>query len=160
MARFKLDENLPAAAEALLQDAGHDVATVIQEDQSGASDLDVHAAARVERRTVVALDRGFGDPRRHPTADTAGIVALRVPSHNATSILSLLRRLLPLFEEQELDGVLWVVEPHRVRIRRGGRQPRSKAPSSAKPWGTPDYSPSSLRNGPIPGTRPAPSLRA
>jgi hypothetical protein len=26
---------------------------------------------------------------------------------------------VPLFEEQELDGALWVVEPHRVRIRRG-----------------------------------------
>ncbi len=28
MARLKLDENLPAAAEVLLRDAGYDVATV------------------------------------------------------------------------------------------------------------------------------------
>lgn len=118
MARFKLDENLPAAAEALLHDAGHDVASVIQEELSGASDLDVHAAARAEHRTVVTLDRGFGDPRRHPTAGTAGVVVLRPPSQDTTSILSLLRVLVPLFEEQELDGSLWVVEPHRVRIRR------------------------------------------
>ena len=119
MARFKLDENLPATVEALLRDAGHDVATVIQEELSGASDLDVHAAARAERRTVVTLDRGFGDPRRHPTTGTAGVVVLRVPSQDANSILSLLRLLVPLFEEQELDDALWVVEPHRVRIRRG-----------------------------------------
>jgi predicted nuclease of predicted toxin-antitoxin system len=118
VARFKLDENLPAAAEALLRDAGHDVATVIQEELSGASDLDVHAAARAERRTVVTLDRGFGDPRRHPTAGTPGVVVLRPPSQDATSILSLLQVLVPLFEEHELDGALWVVEPHRVRIRR------------------------------------------
>ena len=118
MARFKLDEHLPAAAEALLQEAGHDVATVIQEELSGSSDLDVHAAARAERRTVVTLDRGFGDPRRHPTAGTAGVVVLRVPSQDANSILGLLRLLVPLFEEQVLDGALWVVEPHRVRIRR------------------------------------------
>jgi len=119
VARFKLDENLPAAAEALLRDAGHDVATVIQEELSGASDLDVHAAARAERRTVVTLDRGFGDPRRHPTAGTAVVVVLRVPSQDATSILSLLWLLVPLFEKPELEGSLWVVEPHRVRIRRG-----------------------------------------
>ena len=119
MVRFKLDENLPAVAEALLQEAGHDVATVIQEELSGASDLDVHAAARAERRTIVTLDRGFGDPRRHPTAGTAGVVVLRVPSQDATSILRLLRVLVPLFDEQVLNGSLWVVEPHRVRIRRG-----------------------------------------
>ena len=119
MARFKLDENLPAGAEALLRDAGHDVATVIQEELSGASEVEVHAAARAEHRTVVTLDRGFGDPRRHPMAGTAGVAVLRVPSQDATPILSLLQLLVPLFEEQELEGALWVVEAHRVRIRRG-----------------------------------------
>ena len=119
MVRFKLDENLPSAAEILLRAEGHDVATVAQEELGGASDIEVYAAARAEHRAVVTLDRGFGDPRRHPTAGTAGVVVLRAPSQDATSILSLLRLLVPLFEEQELEGALWVVEPHRVRIRRG-----------------------------------------
>ncbi len=78
----------------------------------------VHAACRAEGRAVITLDRGFEDPRRHPTAGTAGVVVLRVPSQDATSILEFLRLLIPLFDEHELKGALWVVEPHRVRIRR------------------------------------------
>lgn len=119
MVRLKLDENLPAAAAALLLDAGHDVATVVQEGLGGADDLMMHAACRAEGRAVIALDRGFGDPRCHPTAGTAGVVVLRVPSQDATSILDLLRLLIPPFDEHEIEGALWVVEPHRVRIRRG-----------------------------------------
>ena len=119
MARFELDENMPTAAEAVLRDAGHDVATVGQQGLSGADDLAVHAACQAEGRAVITLDRGFGDPRRHPTAGTAGVVVLRVHSQDAMSVLALVRLLAPLLDEQSLDGALWVVEPHRVRIRRG-----------------------------------------
>jgi predicted nuclease of predicted toxin-antitoxin system len=43
--KFKLDENLPASAAAILADAGHDVDTVPAEGLTGARDPDVVSAA-------------------------------------------------------------------------------------------------------------------
>ena len=63
MARFKLDEDLPATAEVLLRDAGHDVATVAQKEPSGASDLDVHADGTGSRYSSRRNSRGAAQPR-------------------------------------------------------------------------------------------------
>ncbi len=120
MASFKLDENLPRSAAATLEAAGHNVATVRGQGLSGATDDVVYEVCRAERRAIVTLDRGFGDPRRHPTAGTAGTIVLRPASQDGPSVLQLLERLLPLLRTDELEGALWVVEPQRVRIRKSG----------------------------------------
>jgi hypothetical protein len=70
--RFKLDENVPRKAAALLRDAGHDVRSALEQALGGSSDEKVLAAWN-EARILVTLDLDFGDIRAYPPASHAGI---------------------------------------------------------------------------------------
>jgi predicted nuclease of predicted toxin-antitoxin system len=61
--KFKLDENLPVSAAAILTSAGHDVDTVAAEGLTGAPDPDVVVAATGAGRILISLDVGLGDIR-------------------------------------------------------------------------------------------------
>jgi hypothetical protein len=65
-ARFKLDENLPRDAEALLRKAGHDVHTVLDERLGGSPDPRVLDACRIENRILITFDLDFSDIRFYP----------------------------------------------------------------------------------------------
>ena len=111
--KIKLDENVHGDTRHALTAVGHDVATVHDEDLAGRPDTDVAAAVKAERRCIVTFDLGFADTRRHPPAEYAGIVVLRlrVPT-SGTQV----RRLLSFFAaEPTLDGHLWVVDETRAR---------------------------------------------
>ena len=71
--RFKLDENIPRNAEALLKDAGHDVQTVIGERLGGQPDTNVLGACLRETRILVTLDLDFADIRINRPASHCGI---------------------------------------------------------------------------------------
>ena len=75
--KFKVDENLPASAAAILASAGHDIDTVPAEGLTGAPDPDVVSAATGAGRILVSLDVGLGDIRAYPPGSHAGIVVLR-----------------------------------------------------------------------------------
>ena len=75
--RFKLDENLPRDAEALLRGAGHDVQTVLDEHLGGNSDPRVLDACRTESRVLITFDLDFSDIRLYPPAEHSGIWLLR-----------------------------------------------------------------------------------
>ena len=89
--KFKLDENLPASAAAILASAGHDADTVIAEHLAGASDPDVVTAASAVGRVLITLDRGMGDIRAYPPGSHAGIVVLRLAGAVAILQRGLLR---------------------------------------------------------------------
>ena len=61
--RFKLDENLPRDAKALLLAAGHDAETATDEHLGGNPDLEVLDACRTESRILITLDLDFADIR-------------------------------------------------------------------------------------------------
>ena len=119
MARIKIDENLPSEAAELLARRGHDAMTVIEQHMGGRDDIAISKVCRSEDRTLVTFDRGFGDPRRHPTGGTPGIIVLRPPSQDAATVLDLLRQFASLLDERSPRSALWIVEPNRVRIRGG-----------------------------------------
>ncbi len=119
MARFKIDENLPAAIAQLLREAGHDAVTVGEQGLRGVTDADLDAVCRAERRAVVTLDRGFGDVRRHPPRGAAGILILRMESQSSDAALLLMKRLLPALRENSLQDTLWIVDENKIRIREG-----------------------------------------
>ncbi len=75
--RFKLDENLPRDAAALLRDAGHDVQTVLDERLGGNPDPGVLEACRTENRVLITFDLDFSDIRLYPPAGHSGVWVLR-----------------------------------------------------------------------------------
>jgi predicted nuclease of predicted toxin-antitoxin system len=85
--RFKLDENFGQRCREVLTAAGHDVATVADQQMSGAADSDLLAACQRETRCLVSLDLDFANPLRFPPSGYAGIVVVRLPHHPSYLLL-------------------------------------------------------------------------
>ena len=115
-ARFKLDENLPRDAEALLRNGGHDVRTVIDEQLGGYSDSRVFEASQAEYRILITFDLDFSDIRVYPPPGHKGIWVLRPRTQSVDNTLTLLKAALIVLEAEPTQGRLWIVEPDRVRI--------------------------------------------
>lgn len=115
--RFKLDENLPAEAAGLLRKAGHDATTVLEQDMGGESDPDVAAVCRHEARVLVTFDTDFADIRTYPPERHAGLLVFRLQRQDRLHVLDVLRRLLPLLAREPIEGLLWIVEEERIRVR-------------------------------------------
>ncbi|MCP3957168.1 MAG: hypothetical protein GY719_04890 [bacterium] len=115
--RFKIDENLPVDLAKLLRESGHDAETVYDEDLIGAPDPEIVALCQSENRVVVTFDLDFSDIRAYPPAEHQGLVVLRLKRQDRDHVLKTMERLLPLFEEEEIAGKLWIVDEERIRIR-------------------------------------------
>jgi hypothetical protein len=115
---FKVDENLPREVANLLREHGYDAATVHEQ------------AARRSSRLRHRKDMQSGEPRaghpgsrflQHPRispAEHPGIVVLRTDHHDKQTVLALVSRVLPVLAKEPVHGVLWIVEPDRMRIWR------------------------------------------
>lgn len=114
--RFKLDENLPRAAAALLEQAGHNVHTVLAEQLGGNPDPRVFDASQAEERVLVTFDLDFSDIRLYPPVDHHGIWVLRPRTQSIENTLALLRSALRIHESEPTQRRLWIIEPERVRI--------------------------------------------
>jgi predicted nuclease of predicted toxin-antitoxin system len=115
--RFKLDENLPRDAEALLRAAGHDVQTVLGERLGGKPDTEVLDACRTESRVLVTFDLDFSDIRLYPPATHSGIWVLRPQKQGIDDTVALLKAALVALESESARARLWIIEPGNVRIR-------------------------------------------
>ena len=117
--RFKIDENLPDEAAAVLASAGHDATTVGQQGRSGAPDETLAELCRNENRALVTLDTDFADIRTYPPAEYPGLVVLRTARQDRRSVLGMLKRLAGPLRQEPLAGRLWIVEEKRVRVHGG-----------------------------------------
>lgn len=115
--KFKIDENLPAEYAAELQAAGYDAQTVGVEALTGSEDTVLLEHCKQEGRILITLDLGFSNIQLYPPHSHPGIVVLRPPSQDKSTLLSLLQRLLWAFADKSLAGQLWVVEADRIRYR-------------------------------------------
>lgn len=116
--RFKIDENLPREVADLLREAGHDALTVHEQGMAGAADADIGAICQTEERCIVTLDLDFAVVRKFRPKDYAGIIALRLSRTEKPFVLGVMQDVIANIEEQDLAGVLWIVDDTRIRIRR------------------------------------------
>jgi predicted nuclease of predicted toxin-antitoxin system len=114
---FKVDENLPEKLVSLLNDAGHDAKSVLDQSMGGAADARVAEVCRVENRIVVTLDLDFADIRTYPPAQSPGFVVFRLARQDKPHVLLVAGRLVELLRTESPERKLWVVEEDRVRIR-------------------------------------------
>jgi predicted nuclease of predicted toxin-antitoxin system len=102
---------------ALLQNAGHDVETVLHEHLGGKSDAKVLDACQAENRVLITFDLDLSDIRLYPPSSHNGIWILRPHTQSVNNTLALLRGALELTHIEAVHARLWIVEPDQVRIR-------------------------------------------
>ena len=117
--KFKIDENLPAEAAAVLRDAGFDAETIWDERLSGAGDEVVAARVQKEERVLVTLDLDFSNIRAYPPEQFAGIMVLRLKTQDKATVLAYMRRAVTVLQQRSPVGELWIIQHDRVRFRRG-----------------------------------------
>ena len=114
--RFKLDENLGRQTIDLFLEAGHDIATVAEQELQSAAGNDLINVCQDEARVLVTLDLDFSNVLRFPPELYMGIAVLRVTSPvELSSIQERVRVLLEGAKGKELVGRLWIVEADRIR---------------------------------------------
>jgi predicted nuclease of predicted toxin-antitoxin system len=115
--KIKVDENIGRSGIDLLRHAGQDVMTVREQGLAGAADEVVFQACVAEARTLITLDRDFGQVPRFPPKQGAGIVVLELGGPASLRHLhDRLRDFLALAAVRSVSGELWIVEPGRVRV--------------------------------------------
>jgi len=114
--RFKLDENFPRRAVESLEQAGHEILTVTEENLAGADDRRVIGAARTEKRCLITLDLEFANPLVFDPSQHMGIVVVRLPP--SASFQDLVRGMETLVRglgDARLEGKLWIIDRGRIR---------------------------------------------
>jgi predicted nuclease of predicted toxin-antitoxin system len=115
--RFKLNENIGERGANLLRLAGHDVATVREQELLGTTDENLFAVCAAESRALITLDHDFGHVLRFPPSKSAGIVILETtPRAEADTVLARVRDLITVLQDRQLTSDLWIIEPGRLRI--------------------------------------------
>jgi predicted nuclease of predicted toxin-antitoxin system len=115
--KIKLDENIGRSGVEILRQAGHDVLTVHDQALGGASDETIFQVCASEQRTLVTLDRDFGQVPRFPPRQSAGIVILEFGGPASKAVIqSRLSAFLALAATRAIEGELWIVEAGRVRV--------------------------------------------
>jgi predicted nuclease of predicted toxin-antitoxin system len=117
--KLKVDENLGRSVVQVLRDAGHDVATVPGQHLCSASDGELISVCQRERRCLVTLDLDFANPLEFRPSAYPGIAVLRVPRPDPAHLHRVAATLVRALAAEPIDGRLWVVEPHRVRMHQG-----------------------------------------
>ena len=115
--KLKLDENIGRRGLELLQSAGHDVLTVVDQGLGGSPDQRLFETCAAEERALVTLDHDFGQVQRFPLDKSAGVVILELGRRaSIQSVLGRISDFLAVLQTDSLVGALWIVEPGRVRI--------------------------------------------
>jgi len=114
--KIKLDENFDVRLAPVLAADGHDVDTVRSEGLAGSGDDTVYATCHANGRVLITLDLDFSNPFRFPPEDTEGIIVVRPPRPTLSVVQATLVGVLPQLKTNPLKGMLWIVEPGRIRV--------------------------------------------
>ena len=119
LVHIKVDEDLPTAIVYRLRAIGYQASTVVEQGMGGWKDPILWQAVQSDRQFLITADKGFGNIRQYPPGEHAGVLVLRPDEDGIRPLLDLLERLLSQYDLNDLAGLLTVVTPRSVRIRRG-----------------------------------------
>ncbi|HQZ96217.1 MAG TPA: DUF5615 family PIN-like protein [Pyrinomonadaceae bacterium] len=117
--RFKIDENLPVEVASILRSAGHEAMTVFEQNMVGEEDNRLLSVCSAESRALITLDLDFSDIRAYPPDRHFGLIVIRSRQQDKATVIDYVTRLIPLLDEEPLQGRLWIVEENRIRVREG-----------------------------------------
>lgn len=115
--KFKIDENLPLEFAEILQNAGYDALTVLDQNLRGEPDTRISSICQQEDRILITLDLDFADIRAYPPQDYPGIVVIRTDRQDKYHLISRLHQLLSLLTVEPIHNRLWILEDTQLRIR-------------------------------------------
>lgn len=115
--KFKIDENLPAEYVLYLREAGFEAHSVETVNLSGANHAVLFAHCQEEDRILLTLDLDFSNLQAYAPSFHHGIVVRRPARQDKQTLISLLKRLLPVFGSKSPHQQLWIVELDPIRIR-------------------------------------------
>jgi predicted nuclease of predicted toxin-antitoxin system len=120
MSRFLLDENMPTVTARTLRARGHEVLGVWECGLAGKRDEEVYRYAMKDQAIIITRDRGFGHLCLRSEGVNPGVVIVTFPKEIPSDQMN--RRLdtvLLLLPDDDIRGNLVIVEPGKLRIRRG-----------------------------------------
>jgi predicted nuclease of predicted toxin-antitoxin system len=119
--RFFTDHCVPNSVIQTLRAAGHGVVILREHIPRDSDDPIVIAKAQELEAILVSLNGDFADIVTYPPSHYKGIIALQVRDHPEV-IPALMQRLMTYLsthpEMSDYEGQLFVVEVHRIRMRR------------------------------------------
>lgn len=115
--KFKIDENLPSEFAEILQNAGYDALTVLDQNLKGENDSKIINVCQQECRILITLDLDFSDIRAYPPSQYPGILVLRTKRQDKMHLIFLLQKVIPYFSKDSINQQLWILEDSQLRIR-------------------------------------------
>ena len=119
--RFFVDHCVPNSVIQALRGAGHEVFILNEHIPRVSDDAVVITKAQELGAILVSLNGDFADIATYPPSQYKGIIALQVRNHPEV-IITLVQRLINYLsahpEMPSYKGQLFLVEAHRIRIRK------------------------------------------
>lgn len=114
----KLDEALSRSLEEILNAYGYGVKSVYGQGWGGLKDPVLWPRVADEKIYFITCDKGFGDVRNFPPGTHAGILLLRPHRESLYAYKALLGVVLRSHRLETLVGMVTVVTPRSIRVRR------------------------------------------
>jgi len=119
MKKIKLDENFPPGSVTIFKKAKIDAASVLEQRLSSSPDDNLYKVCIREKRTMVTFDLDFANIIRFPSQNTPGIIVCRLRKKTSLAEIKILcNTVVSLIASNDLEGKLFIVEHHRIRIRK------------------------------------------
>lgn len=119
--RFFADHCVPASVTRTLRENGHTVLVLRDHLPQNAPDQLVIEKAQLENAILLTLNGDFSDIVAYPPSEFLGIVAFQL-KNQPVLIQAVMTRFLAFLQTHnnmsDFVGCLFLVEPHRIRIRR------------------------------------------